>query len=173
MSQINPVHDFPFYFLKFPSSTLLQPKPRSSKWPLPFKFLTQISICISLLPHICQIPSLSRPPWFDHPKNIWLAVRITKLLFMLFSPVCCHLHPAMPLYVRQHPVLEYPQPLILPQCQRPSFTPIRNKIHHTSVYFSLYDVIANGETKDNRRNLNLIVQPFPHLDLFKRLSLIC
>jgi hypothetical protein len=32
-----------------------------------------------------------------------------------------------PKYSPQHPILKHHQPTFLPQCQRPSFTPIRNK----------------------------------------------
>jgi hypothetical protein len=35
----------------------------------------------------------------------------------------------------QHPILKHPQPTFLPQCQRPSFTPIQN---NSSVYHNLY-----------------------------------
>ena len=45
---------------------------------------------------------------------------------MYFSPFPCHLVPLMPKYSPQHPILKHPQPKFLPQCERPSFTPIQN-----------------------------------------------
>ena len=44
---------------------------------------------------------------------------------MQFLPFPCSLVPLRPKY-SQHPVLKHPQPTILPQCERPSFTPIQN-----------------------------------------------
>jgi hypothetical protein len=44
-----------------------------------------------------------------------------KLLIMRFSPLPCYLVPLRPKYSPQHP-----QPTLLPQCQRPSLTPIQN-----------------------------------------------
>jgi hypothetical protein len=38
----------------------------------------------------------------------------------------CHLIPLRLKYSPQHPILKYPQPTFLPQCERPSFTPIQN-----------------------------------------------
>ena len=39
----------------------------------------------------------------------------------------CYLVPLRSKYSPQHPILKHPQPTFLPQCQRPSFTPISNK----------------------------------------------
>ena len=67
---------------------------------------------------------LHTPPiyFFYHPNNIWL-VQSIKLLVMYYSPLPCYLVPLRP-NPTQHPVLENPQPPFLPQCERPSFTPI-------------------------------------------------
>src|SRR5215469_186472 len=45
---------------------------------------------------------------------------------MQFSPFPCYLVPLRPKYSPQHTILKHPQPTFLPQCQRPSFTPIQN-----------------------------------------------
>jgi hypothetical protein len=48
------------------------------------------------------------------------------------SSLWSFLHPP------QHPVLKHPQPTFLPQCQRPSFTPIQNnRQNYGSVYLNL------------------------------------
>jgi len=38
----------------------------------------------------------------------------------------CYLVPLRPKYSPQHPILKHSQRTFLPQCQRPSFTPIQN-----------------------------------------------
>jgi hypothetical protein len=45
--------------------------------------------------------------------------------------------PLRPIY-SQHPILKHLEPTFLPQCERPSFTPIQNnKRNYSSVYLSL------------------------------------
>ena len=55
-------------------------------------------------------------------------------------PLPCHLVPPKPKYSPQHPILQHPQPTFLPQCQRPSFTPIQNNRQY---YSSMQLVILN------------------------------
>jgi hypothetical protein len=45
---------------------------------------------------------------------------------MQYSPLPCYLVPLRPKCLPQHPILEHPQPVCLPQCERPSFTPSQN-----------------------------------------------
>jgi hypothetical protein len=45
---------------------------------------------------------------------------------MLSSPLPCYLILLRFKYLPQHPILEHPQPMFLPQCDRPSFTPTQN-----------------------------------------------
>jgi hypothetical protein len=47
-----------------------------------------------------------------------------SLWSFLRSPV--NLVPLKNKYSPQHPILKHPQPMFLPQCKRPSFTPIQN-----------------------------------------------
>ena len=68
-----------------------------------------ITLGISLLPHICNIPNLSHPRLFDYHDNILLAVQIMKLLHTHFSPASCYFLPPRPKYLPQHPILTYPQ----------------------------------------------------------------
>jgi len=67
-------------------------------------------------------PGNSHSSSCDHPKNIWLAAQIIKFLTMRFSPLPCYLVPLTPKYLPQHPILQHPKPIFLPQCKRPSFT---------------------------------------------------
>jgi hypothetical protein len=39
---------------------------------------------------------------------------------MYSSPLPCYLVSLRPKYPPQHPILEHPQPMFLPQCERPS-----------------------------------------------------
>jgi hypothetical protein len=50
---------------------------------------------------------------------------------MQSSPIPFYLVSLSPENPPQHPVLEHPQPMFPPQCQRPSCTPIQN-IHYTT-----------------------------------------
>ena len=44
-----------------------------------------------------------------------------------------------PKYLTQHPILENPQPMFLPLCERPSFTPIQNgSQNYSSAYLNVY-----------------------------------
>jgi hypothetical protein len=65
---------------------------------------------------------MPRPPhysWFDHPNNIWWWVQIIMFLVIYSSPLPCYLVPLRPKYPPQHFILEHPQPMFLPQCERP------------------------------------------------------
>jgi hypothetical protein len=44
------------------------------------------------------------------------------LLSMLFNPVPCYFLPLRSKYAPEHPILEQPQPMLLLECNTPSFT---------------------------------------------------
>lgn len=67
LSQIYPVYTVPSY-LKV-HFNILPSVPRSSKWTLSFRFSNQIPVCISFLPHVCHMLSLSHFSWFDHLRS--------------------------------------------------------------------------------------------------------
>jgi hypothetical protein len=52
-----------------------------------------------------------------------LCERTIKILIMWFSPLTSYLVPLRPKYY-QHPIVQHPQLTSLPQCERPSLTPI-------------------------------------------------
>jgi hypothetical protein len=92
---------------------------------------------------------MPRPPhssWFDHLNNIWWWVQI---LVMHYSTLPCYLVPFRPKYPPQHPILEQPQPMFLPQCERPSFTPIQNN-RQIIVLFILIFVFLDNKLEDRR-----------------------
>ena len=90
--------------------------------------------------------SLSSPICATCPAHLILLDFITRTKlgegYKLFSssllqspPFPRYLLPPRPKYSPQHPVLKHPQLPFLPQCQRPSFTPIRNKRQNfSSIY---------------------------------------
>jgi hypothetical protein len=64
----------------------------------------------------------------------------------LSSSLCSFLHSAIALSLlgpnilvsTLFSILRHPQPALLPQCERPSFTPIQNRQNYSSVYLDTY-----------------------------------
>jgi len=83
LSQMNPVHTFPRYFLKIHFNIILPTTSMPSAWSLPFRFLNQRIIKI-YLSHSCYMARPSHPPWFDHPNHICWRLKVTKLDVSLF-----------------------------------------------------------------------------------------
>jgi hypothetical protein len=76
-------------------------------------------------PYTCYMPRPFHSTWFDQLKNIWWGVRIIKLFVTYSSPLPYYIVPLRPKCHPQHTILKHPQPKFLPQCDRPSFTPIQ------------------------------------------------
>ena len=76
--------------------------------------------------HMCNMPSPSHSSRFYHPHNIGWGVQIIELNVMQPPPFPRYLVPPRSKYSPQYHVLKHPQLSFLPQCQRPSFTPIQN-----------------------------------------------
>jgi hypothetical protein len=70
LSQMNPLHAFPPYFLKIHSNITLPSTPRSSEWCLPFKFSDQNFVYISHLSHPYHTSQKSHPSKIYHLNNI-------------------------------------------------------------------------------------------------------
>ena len=110
----------------------------SPKWSLSLRFPHQHPLHASPLPHTRYMPRLSHSSRFYHPHYIGWAVQIIHLLLMQPPSLPCYLVPPRPKYSPQHPTLKHPQSTFLPQCERPSFTPIQNnKQNYSSVYINL------------------------------------
>jgi len=77
---MNPVHNFPTYFIKIYSNIIFPSTPRSSEWSLPFISSDQNFVIISHLSHACYIPRSSHSSWLDYSNNIWWWVQVMKLL---------------------------------------------------------------------------------------------
>jgi hypothetical protein len=83
------------------------------------------------------------------PAHFILIDLITVVIFgeeyrSLSSSLCSLLHSSVTSsllgpHLPQDPTLERPQPMFLPQCERPNFTPIpNNRQNYSSVYFNIY-----------------------------------
>jgi len=109
LSQLDPVYNSTYHFLKIYLNIILPSTPESPKWALSFRFSHQNPVYASPLPHTRYMPHPKYPSRFYHPHNIGWAVQIIKLLIMQFCPLPCYLVPLKPKYSPQHP-----QPTILP-----------------------------------------------------------
>jgi len=85
LSQINPIHNPPSYFLMIHPNIILLSRPGPSKWSLSLRFPHQNTVYNSLLPHTCYMHRLSHFSRFDHPKNNWANVQTLR------NFVHCHL----------------------------------------------------------------------------------
>jgi hypothetical protein len=65
------------------------------------------------------------------------------------SPLPCYLVPLRPKYPTQHPILEHPQPMFLPQCERPNFTLIQNNRQNYSSVILIF-VFLDSKMEDRR-----------------------
>ena len=72
------------------------------------------------------------------PAQYWVRSTSHLALFMQSPPFPRYLVPPSSKYFPQHPVIKHPQLPFLPQCQRPSFTPIQNnRQNYSSIYLDL------------------------------------
>ena len=103
LSQVNPVHSPSSHFMKIHINIILPSKPESSKWSLSLRFPHQNPTYTSPLPHTSYMRCPFHSSRFDHPNNIWWAVRIIKLINKQFSPLHCYLIPLRSKYSPQRP----------------------------------------------------------------------
>jgi len=124
--QLDLFHTPTSHFLKIYLNIIPPSTPGSPKRSLSLTLPHQNPVYASPLPHTRYMPRLSNSSRFYHPITIGWAVQIIKLLIMWFSPFPCYLVPLKLKYSPQNPIPKYPQPTLLPQCERPSFTPIQS-----------------------------------------------
>jgi hypothetical protein len=104
----------------------------------------QHPICMRLLPiHATHLDHLIL---FD--LIILIILREMKLLTMQFSSSSLHFISLRSKY-SQHPVFRHPQSMLLPQFQRPSFTPIQNHRHNYSLYNRIF-MFLDSRREDKR-----------------------
>ena len=86
-----------------------------------------------------SFPNMLHEPPHLIPLDLIIWTILGKEHRYLSSSLCsflhsCYLVPLRPKYSPQHPILKHPQPMFLPQCQRPSFTSIQNNRQNYKVY---------------------------------------
>ena len=94
---------------------------------------------------------LSSPPNSLHAPPISFSIFITRRILgekhrSLSSSLGSFLHShylvsLRPKYSLQHPILKHPHPTFLPQCQRPSFTPIQKTGRIIVLYILIFKCI--------------------------------
>ena len=124
LGQPNPVNIPTSHLLEIHRNTTHPSTPRSPQWSLSLRFPRQDPTRPPLLTHTRHTPSPSHSSRFYHPHNIGWGVQIIYVLVMQSPPFPRYLFPPRSKYSPQHHILKHPQLPFLPQCQRPSFTPI-------------------------------------------------
>lgn len=71
----------------------------------------------------CYMSRLSHPPLCYNIKCVWWGLQIMNRHTLHFSPASCHFLALKPKYPPQYPTAEHTQPVALPHCERPRFTP--------------------------------------------------
>ena len=89
----------PIYLFKINFNIIIPSVPRSSKWFLCFRFPHQSHVHISPLPHACQMPHHSHPPWLHHPITLMRSEDHKTLFMKQFTPISSHSRPLMSTYL--------------------------------------------------------------------------
>ena len=131
LGQPNPVHIPTSHLLEIQPNIIHPSKPTSPQWSLSLWFPHQDPTHPNLLIHTRQMPSPSHSSRFYHPHNIGWGVQI---IFMQ--------SPLLPRYLVPPNILLNTlfsnNFSFLPQCQRPSFTPIQNnRQNYSYIYLDL------------------------------------
>ena len=160
------------------SSLPLSQQPATSPCPqsdqstprLSDEFLQDRLLTLSSLLHPCLFPP-SFPPETLHAP-LFSPTRATCpahliMLDVITLTICCDayrsgsnslfnsfyspltLSPVDPKHLPQHPVLEHPQPMLLPQSERPSFTPIQNNRQNNCSFY--FNVCISGEQTGRKK----------------------
>ena len=106
-----------------------------------FSHVSPPKLCahLSFTPYMQQAPRISFFLIWSRKLYLVRGTDHKTPRYVVFSPLPCYLVLLRPKYLSQHPILRHPQPTFLPQCQRPSSTPIQNKWQNcSSVCRNLY-----------------------------------
>ena len=138
LGQPNPVPIPTSHLLEIHPNIIHPSTPRSPQWSPSLRFPHQDPIRPPLLIHTRHMPSPSHSSRLYHPHNIGWAVQIIQLLVVQSPPFPRYLVPPRSKYSPQHHILRHLELPFLPQCQRPSFTPIQNNWqNYSSIYLNI------------------------------------
>ena len=138
LGQPNPVHIPTSHLLEIHPNIIHPSTPRSPQWSLSLRFPTKTlytplssPICATCPAHLILLDFITRIILGEEYRSF-------KLLIMQSPPFPLYLIPPRSKYSPQHHILKHPQLSFLPQCQRPSFTPIQNnRQNYSSIYLNL------------------------------------
>ena len=99
----------------------------------------------SILPNPLPLPLLL----IYRPHNIYRSIQITKFLIVKSTPFICYRVPIRLRCPPQHPILKHPQPISLPQYNRPSFKPIQNTGNIIFLFILFFIICSKLEEKDS------------------------
>jgi len=135
----------PSHFLKIHLHITLPSTSRFSKWSLSLRLSHQNPVCTSPISNACHMPCPSNSS-LNHLNLIWAGLQIINLLIMQ-SLLPSYLIPLITKYLPQHPSLEHPQPMLLPQCERQVSHPYRT-VGKTILLYILIFMLFNNTLKD-------------------------
>ena len=141
----NPFHTPPSHFLKIHLNITLPSTSKFSKWSPSLRISHQNPVGTSPISNACHMPCPSNSS-LNHLNLIWAGLQIINLLIMQ-CPFPSYLIPLILNYLLQHPILEHPQPMLLPQCERHVSHPYRTLGKTILLYVLIFMLFNNTKTK--------------------------
>ena len=128
---MNFIHAKHFYFSTTQFYFSLPSTPRSSTCSIFTRHQRQIQyVFLSSSPHVSHAPSISFSFVWSPEFYLMRCTDQTALHCEIF-PICRYLLPLSSKYLPQHPILEHPQPIFLPQFEKPGVTHTHTQVSKT------------------------------------------
>jgi hypothetical protein len=123
------------HFLKIHLNIIFPSTPRSSNWSLYLRLTHQNSVYASPLHHTFYMHRRHHSSRFHHQNNIWWELQVIQLLIKYFFSTPVLPHPFYAQTFSSAPYFRTPSAYVPPQCERPSFKPIKNNRQNYSYSF--------------------------------------